>query len=60
MGIYAELFKMAADLFSAAAERGVENRVPEEETIRELCEFELANNKVGYRKKTAPVGFGIK
>lgn len=31
MGIYAELFKMAADLFSAAAERGVENRVPEDQ-----------------------------
>ena len=29
-----------------------------EEIIRELCEFECGNNLVGYRKKTAPMGFG--
>ena len=29
-----------------------------EAIIRELCEFECGNNLVGYRKKTAQVGFG--
>lgn len=41
-----------------AAFRAVrENGVITEAILRELCEFELNNNMVGYRKKTAPVGF---
>ena len=31
-----------------------------EEIIRELCEFELGNNMVGFRKKTAQIGFAKK
>lgn len=37
-----------------------ENSVITESIIRELCEFECGNNLVGYRKKTAQVGFGVK
>ena len=31
-----------------------------QEIIRSLCEFECENNMVGYRRKTAPMGFGVK
>lgn len=37
-----------------------ENSLITEDIIRELCEFECSNNMVGYRKKTAQVGFGTK
>ena len=44
-----------------AAFRAVkENSTITEKIIRELCEFECGNNLVGYRKKTAPMGFGVK
>ena len=35
-----------------------ENSLITEDIIRELCEFECGNNMVGYRKKSAPMGFG--
>ena len=37
-----------------------ENSLITEDIIRELCEFECGNNMVGYRKKSAPMGFGVK
>ena len=44
-----------------AAFRAVkEDSLITEDIIRELCEFECGHNMVGYRKKTAPMGFGAK
>lgn len=42
----------------AAFKAAKENSFITEKIIRELCEFECGNNLVGYRKKTAPMGFG--
>ena len=40
--------------FEAASGTGIISH----QMLLDLCEFEVTHNKVGFRKTTAPVGFG--
>jgi len=42
----------------AAFEAANSNSEITQELLRELCEFELGNNMVGFKKKTKPIGLG--